>query len=353
MGGRAMTFLHPWVLGLGAAAALLIILGRLSHARRLRRLGDYLGGPRGAERLSASNLYRRRTERVALFVAAAIVLSVSAAEPRGAVSVAESTEAPEASQTAVLAIDISASMQATDVSPTRLARAVEVARGIVDAADGTRVGLMLFAGNSYVLAPPTHDLRALAFLLDGVGPTLLSPQDPGSLVSVAIREASGLLGAESPMEERTVVLISDGEAGEPDGSVAQAVREASSGGVSVHTVGVGTLRGAPIALPGGTGSGRERSDALPPTVSRLQEPLLRRIARDGGGDYVRFDDDGGIRRLASSLEGRPFSGSPEPTVAGIDSTLFFGTAGLLLLLLDGVLEVGSARLRARSRRLEG
>ncbi len=349
-----MTFAYPVFLQLGVGVALLVVVGLLSHSRRRRRLANFLGGPRGAGRVSHSDLYRLRTERIALLVVAALTLAGAAAEPDRAGS-DTAGGAPELPKSVVLAIDVSASMQATDVSPTRLARAVQLAGETLDRAEGARVGLLLFAGKGYILAPPTADITALVFLLRGVTPTTVSAQDPGSRVSAGIREASALLSADSESGDRSIVLITDGEAGERDEEIEAAVQSAVAEGISIHTVGVGTLRGGEMSLPRATYQmGGPVLDGMgAPGVSRLQEPLLRRIAEEGRGEYTRAEDNGGLRRVYRAIEPTTRNQIGGPTLAGFDLTFALASVGLLLLLIDSLWDVSGGRGQRVRRGREG
>ena len=241
MGACPVTLLDPWFLQVGVGLTALVLLGLRSHAGRRRRLADFLGGQRTVDRLSRSDLYRLRIERALLLGIGGLALATAAAEPRWL----GSPELRPPVKRVILAIDVSASMQAADVAPTRLALAVEVAGELLDALEDHRVGLLLFAGTGYPLAPPTHDHKALRFLLEGVTPTIASAYDPGSLLSVGIEEGVALLErqalvtvetggpavgagqpAQEPVGERLIVLIADGETGENEEGVSRAVETA-------------------------------------------------------------------------------------------------------------------------------
>ena len=152
-----MTFIDPASLQIGLALTALILMGLWSPRGRRRRLAEFLGGPRAVERVSRSNLYRLRLERVLLLGGAGLAIAMASAEPRWIM--APDQEPP--TKNVIIALDVSASMQATDVSPTRLARGVEVASDLVAALEAHRVGLLLFAGTGYPLAPPTYDHDAI------------------------------------------------------------------------------------------------------------------------------------------------------------------------------------------------
>ena len=259
MGAGPVTFLDPWFLQVGVGLTALVLVGLWSHAGRRRRLADFIGGRRAVHRLSRSDLYRLRVERALLLGIGGLALGAAAAEPHWS----GSPELPPV-KSVILGIDVSASMQAADVTPTRLARAVEVAGDLLDALEDHRVGLMLFAGTGYSIAPPTHDHQALRFLLEGVTPTIASAYDPGSLLSAGIEEGVSLLERQVPLAvdtvgpavrtvaqegERLIVLITDGEAGETDEDVSRVVEVAVEAGIGIHTIGVGTEQGAGMIIP--------------------------------------------------------------------------------------------------------
>jgi Ca-activated chloride channel family protein len=334
MGGDSITFSNPSLLVVGGAVILLVVLGVTSQTRRRRQLADHLGGPRAALRVAGSGLYGRRGRRILALGLATLLVAVAAAEPVWLAE--ERTHLLESPKSVVIALDVSASMQAADVPPTRLARAVQIAGELVDRAHGSRVGVLLFAGKGYVLVPPTYDLEAVAFLLEGVTGTLASAQDPGSLLATGIRDGLIQLPGEG---ERVIVLISDGEAGEPESDVIDAVREAAAQGVALHSVGVGTYGGGPVpSLGRPTRPSRSSAEGRQEDVSRLQELLLRRIADAGGGEYVRAGERSEMDHVVRAIQSRATPEEASSAVAGgaLGSVLVVGS--LLLLILDSLAE---------------
>jgi Ca-activated chloride channel family protein len=276
-----------------------------------------------------------------LLGSAAFAAALAAAEPSRFVDDTEE-EAGVIRRNAILAIDVSASMQANDVIPSRLSRATQVARELLAPPANANVGVLLFAGQGYTFAHPSEDLRAVDFLIQGVGPTVVSPQDPGSMLSTAILEAARLLelGARNG-GERAIILISDGESGEAEAEVVAAVREATSQGVVVHAIGVGTLTGGEIPIGGGSGetSGFVLDAAGTPVVSRLQTPLLQRIAGEGGGEYAHSEDEEALESLRRVFQVSGGGSAETPaSVAGPDLILLFTAVSLLLVFVDSVLE---------------
>jgi Ca-activated chloride channel family protein len=363
MGDHPVIFRDPSFLALGVGLTALLLIGLLGHMGRRRRLAEFLGGRRASQRLARSNLYRVRVERWVLLGLSGVGLAVAAAGPRW-------TDGPELGPPAneiILAIDVSASMQASDVSPTRLARAVDVAMGLMDDLEEHRVGLLLFAGKGYALAPPTHDHNALRFLLQGVTPTIASALDPGTLVSVGIEEAVGLLEREedqmapedgssvspSPTPSapavrgnRWIVVIGDGETGESDDRVSEVVAHAREAGIGVHTVGVGTAVGSGMIMPAATyqlgGPVLDANGARGTT--HLREPLLRRLAAMGGGEYARADEPAGLASLRAELAEVEVSAELStdeqlPLWARYDLPFLLGLGALLLVFTESLLDL--------------
>ncbi len=341
-----MTFVNPEFLLIGIVMAMLVVLALWSHARRRHRLGQFLGGQPAVRRLSGSNLYRLRVERIVLLALAALAIAGAAAEPRWQI---EPVPAPTI-KNIVLAIDVSASMQASDVSPTRLAQAIEVAGELIQTLDGDRVGLLLFGGSTYPLAPPTIDHAVLHYFLTGLSPTMASAYDPGTLLSVGISEAATLVETNAePESERAIVLIGDGETDESEAAVLSAVRVAADRGIGIHAIGMGTDEGGEMVLPRATYQvgGQVEDAAGAPAISRINELLLQRIAETGSGRYAYAGDDSELRSLNSFFE----AGESAPLGARYELTFLFILVALSGLLFESLLDIRRPRRAAPVRRV--
>jgi Ca-activated chloride channel family protein len=302
-----VTFVEPVFLPVGAAVTLVVVLAMLRHARRRRRLAVFLGGSSAARRLSRSDLYRLRVERMLLLGVATLAVAGAAAEPRWM-----QAEGPTPIRSVVVAIDVSASMQASDVSPTRLARAVEVAGELVGTLGSDRVGLVLFSGTTYPLAPPTPDHRVIRHLLSGVSPTMASAHDPGTLLGVAIRDAAALsTRSGAPEDERWIVLIGDGDTSEAEDVVLAEARAASESGIRIHVVGVGTDQPSEMFMPRAPYQlgGPVLDERGAPATARMNERLLERLAEAGGGGYAHSSDANALTGLHESFA-RPAPSGP-------------------------------------------
>ncbi|MGE0158201.1 MAG: VWA domain-containing protein [Gemmatimonadales bacterium] len=354
-----MTFTDLSPLWLGAPLVALILVGVWSHGTRRRKLAAFLGGRRALVRLARTDLSGLRLGRVLLLGLAGACLAFAAADPHWVEP--PPGEAPPVDRV-VLAIDVSASMQATDVAPTRLASAVEIATELLDALEGQQVGLMLFAGTAYPIALPTLDHTAVAFLLRGVVPTMASAYDPGTLLSVAVADGITMLQAvdsasvPARIGRRRLVVIGDGDVGDEPAALGEAAALAAEAGVEVHTIGVGTERGGPMSLPAGTYQlGGPVTDAGGrQAVSRMRESLLRDLAGGAGGLYAHVDAEGDVRAIMRALvapapvaEVAP--GDTPPPWARYDLPLTLGVAALILILMESLLDASLPRLGAYRR----
>lgn len=361
-----MIFTDASFLAIGAALTGLVLVGLWSHRTRRRRLAAFLGGRRALDRVARSDLYRLGVRRSLLLGVAGLALAGAAADPHW-----QDRPAPVAPvKRVILAVDVSASMQATDAEPTRLARAADVARLLLEDLADAEVGLVLFAGRAYPLAPPTRDLGAIRFLLDGVAPTIASSYDPGTLFAGAIDESMTLFvrGRDSaavaapatpapPAPEEMIVFVSDGDAPEPDEALAEALTRAREAGITVHAVGVGTEEGGGMIMPRGTYQlGGPIVDARgAPGRTRLDEAALRRLTSEADGRYARAERPAELDALGSVLAEPTMAAGPEasdapPAWAAYDLPVLLGALALGLVLLESLLDVTLPRrssLRAR------
>ena len=194
-------------------------------------------------------------------------------------------------------LDLSRSMDAADVKPSRLARARQEVEDLLDADAGVRVGLVAFASVSHVVTPLTEDAQTLRHLLPSLSTDLV--KWPGSRLGSALERTRGLLEAQPSGSAKGVLLITDGDLAE-EGLEAQAKRLAAAG-IRLHVLGVGTPEGGPVP----DGEGRWITDAQGrQVVSRLDEVRLTRLAQAGEGIYRRADfRDADTRALLDALAG--------------------------------------------------
>jgi len=184
----------------------------------------------------------------------------------------------------IVALDTSLSMDTQDVVPGRLEKAKHEIRALVDALQGDRVGLVVFAGTSLVNCPLTIDQNAVKLFLDVVD-TQVIPR-PGSNIGDAIRK--GIQAFDSrDRRHKVMILVTDGESLEGDPQAA--AEEAKQAGIVIYSIGVGTAAGEPIPLRDERGNvtGYKKDEAGSVVVSRLDEESLRQVSSTTGGQYYR------------------------------------------------------------------
>jgi len=183
----------------------------------------------------------------------------------------------------IIALDVSNSMLAEDIQPSRLENAKMAISRLVDKLQNDKIGLIVFAGDAYVQMPITTDYTAAKLFLNAINPQMVPRQ--GTSVSSAIRLAMRSFSPESE-KSRAIIVITDGEDHE-EGAI-EAAREAVEAGMVVHTIGIGTPSGVPIPLSTGSGRVDFRTDSEGKVViSKLNEELLRQVAAGGKGVYIR------------------------------------------------------------------
>ncbi|MFO7892407.1 MAG: VWA domain-containing protein [Longimicrobiales bacterium] len=340
-----MSFESPGLLWLAAALPAGVAVAVWLWTRRRRSAVRALGTPALLERLGAGDLARTPWDRAALLVGAALALGLAAAGPRWGL---ESVEEETASADLVLALDVSKSMLARDVAPDRLERERVLARRVLRELAGDRIGMVAFAGRAYVLAPMTVDHSALQLYLDALDPEIVS--QGGSSLAAAVEQATDLALGRDEARQGSVLLVTDGEELDDEDAVIRAAERAARLGITVHAVGVGTPEGAPIPEetvgPAGGGVERYKRDAEGEIViSRLNEPLLRRVAELTDGRYLRLGEAGGTDAVLRTLQGLDRSeGRVEQQVREKERYAWFVAVALVLLLMDGIV---AARGRAR------
>ncbi|KMQ52440.1 aerotolerance regulator BatB [Chitinispirillum alkaliphilum] len=187
----------------------------------------------------------------------------------------------------MIALDVSKSMLAEDHRPNRLERAKHELEKLIDMLRGNRIGLAIFAGESFVQCPLTLDHAALKSFLRPVSTDWVNIQ--GTAIAEAINKSREALHSEN-RTHRVLILFSDGE--DHEGNVEEAARAAASEGIVIYTIGIGSENGVPIPLKTESGDIRYKTDRQGNVVmTRLDPATLQNIARLTGGKfyYAQYD----------------------------------------------------------------
>jgi Ca-activated chloride channel family protein len=198
-----------------------------------------------------------------------------------------------------IAIDASLSMMAPDERPSRLERVKQEVRRLRAMSQADRVALIAFAGRSYILTPLTSDNGAIELFLDNLDPSVVG--QAGSSIARAIRQGTELLLASDGSADRALVLMTDGEAFEPEEDVKAAATEAGVKGVSLVTVGFGTTQGSTIPIQDGSVTREKRDDEGKIVITRYAPALLEAAATAAGGTFIPADASDKATRVRSAL----------------------------------------------------
>jgi Ca-activated chloride channel family protein len=228
----------------------------------------------------------------------------------------------------MIVLDVSKSMLASDVKPSRLDKAKQLLYRLVDRLQNDRVGLILFAGRSYMQMPLTTDHGAAKLYISEAGPDAVPTQ--GTIFSEALSMANNSFNR-NEHKYKAVVLISDGEDHDPD--ALKIAKQMADDGVMINTVGIGSVEGSEIIDP----ETREpkKDDKGNTVISKLNEQELAGISDATNGIYIHLEnlEDASItlaQRL-DSIEKRALSDNEFINYKNY-FPWFIGLAGILLIL---------------------
>jgi Ca-activated chloride channel family protein len=232
------------------------------------------------------DLYRRNWKyRIGL--TGMIILVLSAAGPRIGTRV---KPVERKGIDLIFAMDVSISMDAEDVKPSRLKKAKFEIAQIIRQLKGDRVGIIVFAGSSYYYLPMTADYEAAQIFLESIDTKMITTQ--GTVLSAAITTAFSIFPDDSD-KFKVLILVSDGE--DHDGKAVSMSKKAAKAGIVVHTIGVGSTAGSliPITDNEGTRLDYKRDKEGKLVTSAINEGILSDIARAGRGIFIRLDNNSG------------------------------------------------------------
>lgn len=288
-----MTWTHPtslWALLLVLVALGLIAWAVWQQRQAVRRFGD----PELVARLGRGD--RFRYARYSLFLGALLLIVLALSGPRLGTT---TTEADHSGLDLVVALDVSHSMLAEDVSPSRLERSRHEILRLVEALPGDRVGLVLFAGDAFLQCPLTTDRNTIRLFLDAADPSMIpTPGSDLSALGPAVFDALEQ-SSSGPHRARVLLVVSDGEFHTGDADALRA--ELREEGITTLALGVGEPDGAPIPESGDASDYRQDREGEV-VLTRLEEASLQELASDGG--YVRVGrSENSAERLLEALQG--------------------------------------------------
>lgn len=228
----------------------------------------------------------------------------------------------------MIAVDVSNSMKAEDVAPSRLDKSKMLIENMVDNFTNDKVGLIVFAGDAFIQLPITSDYVSAKMFLQNIDPSLIASQ--GTNIGEAIRIASSSFTQQERVG-RAIIVITDGE--DHEGEAVNAAKEAKKKGMHVFVLGVGSPKGSPI--PDGEG-GYMKDNTGTEVMSALNESMCQQVAEAGGGAYIHVDNTNAAQKKLNNELTRLQKGEITSTIYSEYDEQFqaFGILALLFLILE-------------------
>ena len=289
-----MSFANPEVFYALILLPLLVLIFILSERGRRELVGTMVGAAK-PEQVMGAGFERRLLYLIFLCLGVGLLVTAAARPQWGTRLETVRSRGIDI----LLAVDVSESMRATDVSPDRISKARQEVEKFLDLLEGDRVGLIAFSGSAYTYCPLTVDYAAIRLFLSGLEPGVIS--DSGTDVGEAIREAIKTYERSDSNARKVLVIFSDGEHHESD--PLPAVAEAREKDIQIYTIGVGNPDRSGERIPVVDDSGeirydehgnilykKNQEDQL--IITQLDEATLRAIADQGEGEYYRVSEMG-------------------------------------------------------------
>ena len=314
--------IYLWLLCLIPILMLIRFIGWRMRKAKMRKLGD----PELLKQLMPNISKYRPTVKFVLLLAAIALLVVMVARPQMGSKI--SHDKRNGIET-MICLDISNSMLAEDVVPSRLEKSKMLIENLVDNFTNDKIGLIVFAGDAFVQLPITTDYVSAKMFLQNTTPSLIQTQ--GTNIGEAIDLATKSFTQQDNVG-RAIIVITDGENHE-DGAK-EAAQAANKKGINVFILGIGNPKGAPIPM----GDGSYLKDHSGNTVmTALNEQMCRELAQAGKGEYIHVDNTSDAEKTLNDDLSKLQKGDMNSVVYSAYDEQFQAIGILVILLL--VIEV--------------
>ena len=269
--------IYLWLLLLIPLLAIVRLISLRSKRKKLKRLGD----PELLSQLSPDVSKVRPAVKFWLLEAALALIVVMEARPQMGRQI--NSDKREGIET-IIAMDISNSMLAQDVTPSRLEKSKMMVEDLVDHFNQDKIGLIVFAGDAFVQLPITSDYISAKMFLQNIDPSLIQTQgtDIGQAIDLAMHSFT-----QDAKTGKAIIVITDGE--DHEGGAEEMAEKAHDAGINVYILGIGDPKGAPIPI----GNGQYMKDKSGNTVmTALNEDMCKKVAAAGKGVYIHVDNSG-------------------------------------------------------------
>ena len=314
--------IYLWLLVLIPVFALFRFFTYRNQKKRLRKFGD----PNLLKSLMPDVSRFRPSVKFWILQAALALLIIMLARPQMGTKI--SHEKRTGIET-IIALDISNSMRAEDIVPSRLDRSKMMIENLVDHFTNDKIGLIVFAGDAFVQLPITSDYVSAKMFLSSIDPSMMATQ--GTDIAAAIDMSMNSFTQEEGIG-KAIIVITDGE--NHESGALEAAEAAKNKGMRVFVLGVGSTQGAPIPIPG---TGDYMKDNTGNTVmSALNEDMCRQVAQAGGGAYIHVENNSAAQQQLDNELDKLSKKETSTTVFSDYDEQFqaFGILALLLLILE-------------------
>jgi Ca-activated chloride channel family protein len=321
-------FAHPlylYWLALVPVAVILFIVMSYSKKIAVKKFGDSVL----FNQLAADVSRAKPALKFVLFVIAYSLLVTGLANPQIGTKL---EEVKREGVDIIVALDVSNSMKAEDIKPSRLERSKQAISRLIDRLENDRIGIIVFAGTAYVQLPITTDFAAAKLFLSSIDTDIIPTQ--GTAIGAAIELAQkSFVGQDN--KHKALIIITDGENHEDD--AVEAARKAAKEGIIIHTIGMGTPEGAPIPVYRNSVQVDFMKDHNGTTViTKLDQVTLEKIAAEGKGMFIRASNsDDGLNTILNEItkmDKKSFG--TKMFTEYEDRFQYFIGAGLLFLLIE-------------------
>lgn len=318
-------------------ALILLYIGVwVNRRKKFKKIGD----PKLVSLLMPDFSVHRKILKTGILLTALAVLIIMLARPQMGAKINREERVGIES---IIAMDISNSMYAKDVTPSRLDKSKMLVEDMVDNFTNDKIGLVVFAGDAFIQLPITSDYVSAKMFLADTSPSLINTQ--GTDIALAIEKAT-VSFTQAENVGRAIIVITDGE--EHDGDAEQAAKEAYKKGIKVYVLGVGSPSGSPIEMPDGSYL-KDRSGQV--VVTHLNEDMCRRIAKAGGGAYIHVDNTNDATEKLNDEISKLQKGHISSTEYSSYDEQFqaFGIIAILLLIIEVCIMERKTPLQKRIR----
>ena len=319
-------FAHPDLLYLLLVIPLLVLFYIVTMRHKKKAIIEF-GNPDLLAMLMPLRSTRRVTLKFVLILIALFFVILGVAGPQFG---SKLQQVKKEGVELIIALDVSNSMLAQDIKPSRLDAAKQAISRMVEKLNNDKIGLIVFAGDAYVQLPITTDYSSAKLFLGGINTDIVPVQ--GTAIGRAIDLAAKSFTPDTEAS-KAIIIITDGENHQDDAVLA--AKKAREKGIYVHTVGMGLAQGGPIPEKGNPGQYMKDGNGNV-VISKLDEETLKAIAKSGEGLFVRASNSNvGLNTLLDEINRMDKTLLEEQVFSDYaEKYQYFILFGLLFVLLD-------------------